>query len=111
MANGKDSRGRFAPGNNYGSKSNGGGRPKDAERAKIIEIIDANVPSEAVDAAWKRIAVILKTGGPGWLQFFEMYLDRRYGRPAQSIKADVDMSAFVVKVEWDEDNTDSGEAA
>lgn len=97
MANGKDERGRFAKGNQYGKRSNGGGRPRDEERDKLRAIIDANVSQDAVVAAWKRIEQVMLTGGPGWRTFFEMYLDRRYGKPDTYQELDVTSGGEPIK--------------
>jgi len=71
----------FQKGNNHGKKSHGGGRRKNEERDALREVIDANVSPDAVVEAWKRVEWILLTGGRGWKPFFDMYLDRRYGKP------------------------------
>ena len=67
------------------------------ERGKLREIIDANVSPEAVATAWQRVEKVLKTGGPGWLRFFEMYLDRRYGRPDTFQEVDVTSGGEPIK--------------
>jgi hypothetical protein len=71
----------FKEGNSHGSKSHGGGRPRNEERDALRAVIDANVSPDAVAAAFKRIEGVLMNGGPGWLTFFKEYMDRRYGKP------------------------------
>jgi hypothetical protein len=82
VANGRDERGRFAKGNSFGRLSNAG-RPRKADRDDLRATIDANVSEEAVAAAWKRVEAAMKHGGRGWLDLFKLWLDYRYGRPAQ----------------------------
>jgi hypothetical protein len=91
MGNGHNSDGTFAKGNQVWKrrKSNNGGRHKLQDLEDLRAVIDADVSADSVSAAWKRIDKILETGGPGWRRFFELYLDRRYGKPAQYIEADV----------------------
>lgn len=86
---GRDKKGRFVKGNEFGKHKKKSGRPKDAVRLKLNAIIDENVPPEAVAAAWKRLASVLETGGKGWLEYFEFYMNRRYGRPPQYVSADI----------------------
>lgn len=89
MTSGRDARGRFQRGNQFGTHNNKRGRPTDAARLELHAIIDKNVPQKSVSAAWRRLASVLDAGGKGWLEYFKFYLDRRYGRPEQFISADV----------------------
>lgn len=99
----RNGKGQFAPGNQAWRKRKRNGPQQTEEMISLQATIDANVSPKAVAAAWLRIASAMETGGRGWMDAFKLYLDRRYGKPAQHINADVDVTETLVRVVYDND--------
>ncbi len=81
MTDGRVSNGQFAKGNQEWRKRKRNGPQKAVDLEALHEVIDASVSQDAVEAAWKRVEGVMLSGSRGWLEFFKLYLDRRYGKP------------------------------
>ena len=92
MASERRADGTFAKGNQIWRKRKKNGPQKTEQLEELRQIIDANVSCEAVNTAWKRVSDAITHGGRGWLDMFKLYLDRRYGKPAQYVSADLSTS-------------------
>jgi hypothetical protein len=49
-------------------------------------IIDQNVSPKAVKAAWQRVESFLMSGGRGFKEYLQLYLNYRYGKPQQYVE-------------------------
>lgn len=104
MTEGRKSNGQFTTGNQEWRKRKRNGPQRLADVENLCATIDMNVSEEAVSAAWKRIETVMLSGGRGWLDFFKLYLDRRYGKPDIYQQIDIEANELMVRVIYGDDS-------
>ena len=99
---GKDAKGRFTKGNQYGKKSNGGGRKSKQVEQKYLDAIKSAV---TVDDLVRIFDVGLARAKAGDIAWARLILDYTVGPPVKRIEADINTIADITLVWPENDDT------